>query len=137
MPNYADMELLINAAGCEDVLDSDPIAWQLLKMRALKQRNESALDTRTLLSKSKEFEKRWQELLRLGSKRTHRSYTSEHRAKKKCCIDPTTSPTRVVTPTELLTTEASPPIITTMLQESSENPTPITTSRVTPSPKKK
>jgi len=117
VPNYADMELLINAAGCEDVLDSDPIAWQLLKMRALKQRNESALDTRTLLSKSKEFEKRWQELLRLGSKRTHRSDTSEHRAKKKCCIDPTTSPpVNCSSPTRVTKVDASPVVKPSQMQ---------------------
>eukprot|EP00984_Skeletonema_dohrnii_P021962 scaffold11078_cov167-Skeletonema_dohrnii-CCMP3373.AAC.1 len=86
-------------------------------MRALKQRNESALDTRTLLSKSKEFEKRWQELLRLGSKRTHRSDTSEHRAKKKCCIDPTTSPpVNCSSPTRVTKVDASPVVKPSQMQ---------------------
>ena len=145
-PNYVDMDLLINAAGCEEVLDSGPIAWELLKMRAMKQRDESTLDTRTLLSKSKESKKRWCELIRLGSKRIHRSNkdTLEHHVKKKSRVDATSlppvstaincsSPNRVVTPTELFPTEQSPPIINSTLQASSvKNP-----SRVTPTPKKR
>lgn len=34
-PNYVDIELLIYAAGFSEILESKPIAWQLLKMRSV------------------------------------------------------------------------------------------------------
>mmetsp|Transcript_5746 Transcript_5746/g.10890 ORF Transcript_5746/g.10890 Transcript_5746/m.10890 type:complete len:229 (+) Transcript_5746:1724-2410(+) len=62
---------IINAAGCSDVLESNPIAWQLIKMRSVKQRNDLHVSTRTLLSKSKDYEKQWTQLLLSAKKRTH------------------------------------------------------------------
>jgi len=120
-PNYADIELLINTAGCEDVLDSAPIAWKLLKMRALKQRSESELDARTLLSKSKKFGKQWQELIRLGRKRTRRSKidTEEHHGKKKRRVDtPVSAPTNSAT----------------VRSPTTDHPSQTTTAHVTSSP---
>ena len=62
LPNFVDMDLLINAAGLSDVFDSGPIGWKLLQMRSTNQSSELVLNTRSLFSKSKKFEKRWEKI---------------------------------------------------------------------------
>lgn len=51
------MKLLIEATGCMEVLQSNPIAWKLLKMRFCKQREHLEIENSEIISKSKELTK--------------------------------------------------------------------------------
>ena len=113
IPNYFDMELIIKTSGCVEVLESNPIAWQSIKMRPRKQKERLEINNSEIISKSKQLTKKWENAARLTRKRTHRTSDEQiDNLRKRQRIHPSAASRQiqlcVVTPTdEHLTDEVS------------------------------
>ena len=108
-PNYIDIGLLLNVAGFEQVLNSKAVAWGLIKLRSIDQRESHRIETHALISKAKHLSKGWNDLLQMTTKRSYPINNT--------IVESITTPTSISTPT-------SQPNPTSRLSTSSQAATP-------------
>ncbi|KAL3776380.1 hypothetical protein HJC23_010216 [Cyclotella cryptica] len=89
-PNYVEIGLLLNVAGFEQDLDSKAVAWGLIKLRFIAQRESRKIKTNALISKSNHLSKGWNDLMLMATKRSYPSNNT--------LIESIPTPTAISTP---------------------------------------